>query len=164
MTRRLTILGATGSIGRSARDIIGRLPGEFEIIALVGGSDAVALAEAARETGARFAALADPAGGAALRDALAGSGIACGAGESAVLEAVDHEVDIVLGAIAGTAGLRPTEAAIRPGRTIALANKECLVSAGAAFMRRAADAGVPVIPVDSEHNALAQALGNGNLA
>jgi len=164
MTRRLTILGATGSIGRSARDIIGRLPGEFEIVALVGGSDAVALAEAARETGARFAALADPAGGAVLRDALAGSGIACGAGESAVLEAVDHEVDIVLGAIAGTAGLRPTEAAIRPGRTIALANKECLVSAGAAFMRRAADAGVPVIPVDSEHNALAQALGNGNLA
>ncbi len=164
MTRKLTLLGATGSIGRSARDVIKHNGEAFSVAAVVGGSDAQALAEAARETGAGFAALADPAGGPALREALAGTNIPCGAGESAVLEAVDRETDLVLAAIAGTAGLRPTCAAIRRGRAIALANKECLVSAGAAFMRLAAAEAVPVIPVDSEHNALAQALGAGDPA
>lgn len=163
MTRKIILLGATGSIGRSARDVIARHRESFEVTAVVGGSDAAALAEAARETGARFAALADEAALPALREALSGSGIACGAGDAAIMEAVDHEADLVLAAIAGTAGLRPTAAAIRPGRAIALANKESLVSAGAAFMQAASKAGVPVLPVDSEHNALAQALGKGVL-
>jgi 1-deoxy-D-xylulose-5-phosphate reductoisomerase len=163
MTRKLILLGATGSIGRSARDVIARHRDAFTVTAVVGGSDAPALAAAARETGARYAALADGAALPALREALAGSGIACGAGEGAVMEAVAYEADLVLAAIAGTAGLRPTAAAIRPGRAIALANKESLVSAGSAFMQAASRAGVAVLPVDSEHNALAQALGNGAL-
>jgi len=163
MTRKLILLGATGSIGRSARDVIARHRDAFTVTAVVGGSDAPALAAAARETGARYAALADGSALPALREALSGSGIACGAGEGAVLEAVAYEADLVLAAIAGTAGLRPTAAAIRPGRAIALANKESLVSAGAAFMQAASRAGVAVLPVDSEHNALAQALGNGAL-
>ncbi|HZB61585.1 MAG TPA: 1-deoxy-D-xylulose-5-phosphate reductoisomerase, partial [Microvirga sp.] len=115
----------------------------------------------ARRLGARFAALADERGGAALGQALSGSGIGSGAGSSAVIEAVEREADVVLAAISGTAGLRPTHAALKPGRRIALANKESLVCAGAAFMADARRLGVEIMPVDSEHNALDQALAAG---
>lgn len=161
MAERLIILGATGSVGRSAADVVLGQPGRFAVEAVVGGRDAEGLARVARRLGARFAALADPSGGPALREALAGSGIGCGAGESAVFEAVDREAETVLAAIGGTAGLRPTHRAIRPGRRIALANKESLVCAGAAFMADASAAGVEIAPVDSEHNALQQALAAG---
>jgi 1-deoxy-D-xylulose-5-phosphate reductoisomerase len=159
--RSITILGATGSVGRSTVDVVLSHRESFDVVAVVGGSDAGALADIARRLGARFAALADEAGAGALADALSGSGIAHGAGRAAVMEAVDHDADIVLAAISGAAGLAPTFRALKPGRALALANKECLVSAGAAFMRRARELGVPVLPVDSEHNALQQALGAG---
>ena len=161
MVRSLTILGATGSIGRSTADVVLAHTEELRVEAVVGGRDAAALADMAKRLGARFAALADERGGAALRSALAGTGIGNGAGSSAVLEAAERETDIVLAAISGTAGLGPTHAALKPGRRIALANKESLVCAGAAFMADARRLGAEVMPVDSEHNALDQALAAG---
>ncbi|MCB5176004.1 1-deoxy-D-xylulose-5-phosphate reductoisomerase [Microvirga lenta] len=161
MTRSLTILGATGSIGRSTSDVVLSHRDEFRIEAVVGGRDAQALAEVARRLGARFAALADERGGAELREALAGSGIASGAGDAAVIEAAERDADVVLAAISGAAGLRPTHAAMKSGRRLALANKESLVCAGAAFMADAKRLGVEIMPVDSEHNALDQALAAG---
>jgi 1-deoxy-D-xylulose-5-phosphate reductoisomerase len=148
-------------VGRSTVDVVLSHPDEFEVISVVGGRDAGALADVARRLDARFAALADEAGAGALADALSGSGIAHGAGAAAVMDAVDLDTDIVLAAISGAAGLAPSFRALQPGRALALANKECLVSAGAAFMQRARELGVPVLPVDSEHNALQQALGAG---
>ncbi|MBD2748923.1 1-deoxy-D-xylulose-5-phosphate reductoisomerase [Microvirga sp. BT688] len=161
MTRSLTILGATGSIGRSTADVVLAHRDELRVEAVVGGRDALALAEVACRLGAKFAALADERGGAALREALSGTGIGSGAGQAAVLEAAEREADIVLAAISGTAGLAPTHAALKPGRRIALANKESLVCAGNAFMADARRLNVEIMPVDSEHNALDQALTAG---
>ncbi len=161
MARSLTILGATGSIGRSTADVVLAQRDAFHVEAVVGGRNAEALAETAKRLGAKFAALADEAAAADLKEALAGTGIGSGAGRSAVLEAVDRPADIVLAAICGTAGLEPTHAALKPGRRIALANKESLVCAGAAFMADARRLGVEITPVDSEHNALDHALSAG---
>ncbi|HEX8165800.1 MAG TPA: 1-deoxy-D-xylulose-5-phosphate reductoisomerase [Beijerinckiaceae bacterium] len=158
----ITILGATGSVGRSTADVVLRNRDRFRVAAVVGGSDAEALARIARETGAAFAAVADTAQAETLRAALAGTGIRSGAGPSAVLEAVEMPADVVMAAISGTAGLRPTRAALKPGRAIALANKESLVCAGEAFLRDAAAIGARILPADSEHNALKQALGAGD--
>ncbi len=159
--RRVTVLGATGSIGRSTADVLRANPDRFQVSALVGGRDAEALARTAIDLRASFAALADPSGLAALREALSGTGIACGAGEGAIVEAAEREADIVVAGISGVAGLAPTRAAMKPGRKLALANKECLVSAGEAFMADARRIGVAVLPMDSEHNALWQALQAG---
>ena len=159
VSTRITLLGATGSIGRSTADLLAADPERFRVEAVAGGRDAAALAAVARRLGARFAALADPSGAAALAEALAGSGIESGAGQGAVIEAAQRDADLVVAGIAGTAGLRPTDAAVRAGRTVALANKECLVCAGAAFMAGARRAGVRIMPMDSEHNAVLQALG-----
>ncbi len=164
MLRRVTILGATGSIGRSTRDVILANPGQFHIEAVVGGHDAEALAGMARELGARYAALSDPAGLHALRAALGGTGIASGAGESAVLEAAMREADIVVAGISGVAGLKPTVAALAPGRRIALANKETLVCAGVFFMAEANRLDAMISPMDSEHNAVSQALAGRSLS
>jgi 1-deoxy-D-xylulose-5-phosphate reductoisomerase len=161
MTRSVTILGATGSIGHSTAEVVLSNPGAYRVEAVVGGRDAKALAAVARRLGAKFAALADERGQAALQAELSGSGVSCGAGDQAVLEAVERDADVVLAAISGTAGLRPTHAALRPGRRIALANKESLVCAGDAFMSDARRVGAEIVPVDSEHNALAQALAAG---
>jgi len=161
--RRLVVLGATGSIGRSTADVIAHAPeGSFEVASVAGGSDAAALAHMAIRLKASFAALADPAGAGALREALAGTGIRSGAGPEAVLEAALQDCDLVVGAIAGAAGVEPTHAALEAGRTIALANKECLVCAGGPFMRTAARAGARLLPMDSEHNAIFQALGGAH--
>jgi len=159
----VTILGATGSIGRSTTDLLAQHTGRFRVGSVVGGRDAAALATLARETNAAFAALADEGAGPALAEALSGSGIPSGAGEAAVLEAVARDADIVVAAVSGAAGLKPTHAALRLGRTVALANKESLVCAGDAFMRDAKRYGATLLPVDSEHNALAQALGSGSI-
>ncbi|MFG1262579.1 1-deoxy-D-xylulose-5-phosphate reductoisomerase [Xanthobacter aminoxidans] len=159
--KRLSVLGATGSIGHSVRKVLADAPDLYRVEAVAGGRDAAALAETARALGACFAALADPAGGAALKDALSGSGIACGAGPGAVLEAARRDTDVVVSAIVGCAGLAPTVAAFAPGRRIALANKECLVAAGAFFMAEAARLETEILPVDSEHNAIFQALAAG---
>jgi 1-deoxy-D-xylulose-5-phosphate reductoisomerase len=161
MTRSLTILGATGSIGRSTADVVLAHRDEFRVEAVVGGRNALALAEVARRLGAKFAALADEREKEALAQALSGTGIESGAGQAAVLEAVERDADVVLAAISGTAGLAPTHAALKPGRRIALANKESLVCAGDAFMADARRLGVTIMPVDSEHNALDHALAAG---
>jgi len=126
--------------------------------ALAANRNGAALAACARELNARFAAVADPAAYAELKEGLAGSGIQAGAGEAAVIEAAQWPSDWVMAAITGAAGLKSTLAAAERGTTVALANKECLVCAGALFMRKAAQAGATVLPVDSEHNALFQAM------
>src|SRR6202043_3370592 len=123
--------------------------------------NAGALAKLARELNASFAAISEEAHYDELKSALAGSGIAAGAGEAAVVEAAQRPADWVMGAITGAAGLRPTLAAAERGAIVALANKETLVCAGNLFMRRAAAAGATVLPVDSEHNAISQALAAG---
>ncbi|MGE0230898.1 MAG: 1-deoxy-D-xylulose-5-phosphate reductoisomerase [Flavobacteriaceae bacterium] len=157
--RRITILGATGSIGRNVADIVERHPDRFSIEAVASGNDVAALAQMARRFGASFAAVADATKGKALKEALAGTGIASGAGEGAVIEAASRQdADIVVGAIVGAAGLAPTLAAIRRGARVALANKECLVCAGSLFMAEAERCGAEVLPVDSEHSAVFQAL------
>ena len=163
MTTRITVLGATGSIGRSTADVLRHHRDRFAVSALVAGRDVAGLAAQAIELRADFAALAEPDLLAPLQQALSGSGIACGAGPSAIREAVDREADLVVAAICGVAGLVPTRDALRPGRKVALANKESLVSAGAAFMREAARRETTILPMDSEHNALAQALAAGHV-
>jgi 1-deoxy-D-xylulose-5-phosphate reductoisomerase len=157
--RRLSILGATGSIGGSCAQVIAAAPGAFAVVAVAGGSDAAALARRALELDAEFAALADPAGYRDLKAALAGSGVEAAAGPEAVREAALREADLLVSAIVGAAGLEPTFAAVASGRTVALANKETLVCAGAVVMRAAERARAMLLPMDSEHNALFQAIG-----
>jgi len=162
--RRVTILGATGSIGSSTVDLIKRNPARFEVEAVTAGRNAAALAKIAREMHASFAVVADRAAYADLKDALAGSGIEVAAGEAALIEAAERPADWVMAAISGAIGLKPTLAAIERGATVGVANKECLVCAGSLFMRTAAKVGATVLPVDSEHNAIFQALGAGRRA
>jgi 1-deoxy-D-xylulose-5-phosphate reductoisomerase len=156
--RSLTVLGATGSIGKSTLDLVLRNPEAFQVVALTAQSNVAALAEAARVTGARLAVIGDPALFAELRSALAGSGIEAAAGHAAVIAAAAEPVDCVMAAIVGAAGLEPTFEAARQGRRVALANKECLVSAGDVFMAAVVEAGTELLPVDSEHSACLQAL------
>ncbi|CAN0470309.1 unnamed protein product, partial [Phaeothamnion confervicola] len=129
-----------------------------QVEAVTAATRAAELAEIAITLGAKFAAISDPARYGELKDALAGTGIEAGAGESALVDAAQHPADWVMGAITGAAGLRPTLAAADRGVVVALANKETLVCAGDLFMRRAAEKGATVLPVDSEHNAIFQAL------
>ena len=138
--RRISVLGATGSIGESTLDLIGRDPSAYRVVALTGGCNAARLAELALLHRAELAVIADPAAYPALRSALAGSGIEVGAGEEALLEAASRPVDWVMAAIVGAAGLKPTVEAVRQGSLTALANKECLVSAGDIFMAEVARA------------------------
>ncbi len=159
--RGITILGATGSIGSSTIDLVRRERNRFRVEAVSAGRNAGALAKLARELKARFAVVADEAAYRDLKSALAGSGIEAGAGETALLEAAQRPAGWVMAAISGSAGLKASLTAIERGATVALANKECLVCAGALFMRRAAAVGATVLPVDSEHNAIFQALSAG---
>ena len=159
--RSVTVLGATGSIGASTIDLIRRDRAAYRVEALSANTNAAALAALARELGARFAAVGDPAAYRELKDALAGSGIEAAAGAGALVEAAIRPAQWVIGAITGAAGLKPTLAAAERGAIVALANKECLVCAGGLFMRRAAASGATVLPVDSEHNALFQAMSAG---
>jgi 1-deoxy-D-xylulose-5-phosphate reductoisomerase len=156
--RSITLLGATGSIGASTVDLLKRERARYRVEAVTANKNAAALAVLARELGARFAAVGDPAAYGELKDALSGSRIEAGAGESALVEAAERPAEWVIGAITGAAGLKPTLAAADRGAIVALANKETLVCAGGLFMRRAAAAGATVLPVDSEHNALFQAM------
>jgi len=156
--RSVTLLGATGSIGASTVDLLRRERGRYRVEAITANSNVAALAALAREFDVRFAAIGDPAAYDDLKRALSGSGIAAGAGESALIEAAERPAEWVIGAITGAAGLKPTLAAAERGAIVALANKETLVCAGGLFMRRAAASGATVLPVDSEHNALFQAM------
>jgi len=160
--RSVTVLGATGSIGDSTMDLLRGARDRYRVEALTGNSNVHGLAQLAREFNARFAAVADPARLSELREALAGTGIECGAGESAIIEAAARPADWVMAAVSGAAGLKPALAAVDRGATVALANKECLVCAGDFFMERATKAGACILPSDSEHNALFQALASGN--
>src|ERR1700733_2304796 len=160
--RSVTVLGATGSLGGSTMDVLRASPDRYQVEALTANSNVAALAKLAQEFDARFAAIADPNLLEDLRDALAGTGTECGAGGSAIIEAAARPADWVMAAISGAAGLKPALAAVDRGATVALANKECLVCAGDFFMQRAAKAGACILPADSEHNALFQALGSGN--
>ena len=160
-TRSVTILGATGSIGSSTVDLLKRQPDRFSVAALTAHKNGVALAQLARELGASFAAVADEGAYKDLKAELSGSGIEAAAGDEAVAEAARRPSDWVIGAITGTAGLAPSLAAIERGATLALANKESLVCAGSLVMRRAKQTGATVLPVDSEHNALFQAMTAG---
>jgi len=159
--RSVTILGATGSIGASTIDLLKRNPSRYRVEAVSANRNGRALARIARELDARFAAVADESAYRDLKENLGGSGIEAAAGPKAMIEAAQRPADWVMAAIAGATGLEPTLAAVERGGTVALANKECLVCAGALFMRRAAQKGTRVLPVDSEHNALFQALGAG---
>ena len=159
--RTVTIRGATGWIGASTIDLLKRNRASYRIEAVSANRNGRALARIARELDARFAAVADKAAYRELKEDLAGSGIEAAAGPSAMIEAAQRPAEWVMAAIAGATGLEPTLAAVERGGTVALANKECLVCAGALFMRRAAQKGTTVLPVDSEHNALFQALSAG---
>ena len=160
--RSVTVLGATGSIGDSTMDLLRGARDRYRVEALTANSNVQGLAALAKEFDAKFAAIADPARLADLKAALAGTSIACGAGESAIIEAAARPADWVMAAVSGAAGLKPALAAVDRGATVALANKECLVCAGDFFMQRAAKAGACILPADSEHNALFQALASGN--
>ncbi|MEQ1542450.1 MAG: 1-deoxy-D-xylulose-5-phosphate reductoisomerase [Novosphingobium sp.] len=164
MTRSLSILGATGSIGASTLDLIRRERGAWRVVALTANGNAADLARLAREFAAEVAVVADEASLPALRAALAGSGIAAAGGASALVEAASRPVDLTVAAIVGCAGLAPTMAAIEQGRTVALANKEALVSAGAVMTAAVERHGTTLLPMDSEHNAIFQCLAAGDLA
>ncbi len=159
--RSITLLGATGSIGSSTVDLLRRDPTHYRVEAVTAHRNAAALARLARELGARFAAVGDADAYGELKAELSGSGIEAAAGATAMVEAAQRPADWVMAAITGAASLEPTLAAADRGATVALANKECLVCAGALFMRRAAAAAATVLPVDSEHNAIFQALSAG---
>ena len=159
--RTVTILGATGSVGTSTIDLIKRNRTRYRVEAVSARRNAGALARLAREVGARHAVVGDHAAYNDLKQGLSGSGIEAAAGEEALVEAALRPAEWVMASISGAVGLKPTMAAIERGATVALANKECLVCAGGLFMRAAAKAGARVLPVDSEHNAIFQALGAG---
>lgn len=154
--KTITILGATGSIGTSTLDLIEREPGRFEVLALTANCDVARLAAAAIRTRAKRAVVADERCLADLRSALAGTDIECAGGRAAVIEAATMGADITMGAIVGCIGLEPVMAAIQGGKTVILANKEPLVSAGDVVLAAAAKYGATLLPADSEHNAIFQ--------
>ena len=158
MRRRISILGATGSVGTSTLDLVERNPDRFQVAALTAAKNVQALADAARRTGAELAVIDDPSLLAELETALVGSDCRAVAGRPALIDAAAGEADLVMAAIVGCAGLEPVMAAIQAGRTIALANKESLVTAGELMISAARASGSTILPVDSEHNAIFQCL------
>jgi 1-deoxy-D-xylulose-5-phosphate reductoisomerase len=160
----LNILGATGSVGRSTLDVVSSDPAAFEIVALTAQSNVDALARAAIAHRAKRAVIGDAALYKELKSALAGSSVEATAGAAALIEAAGMPADCVMAAIVGAAGLAPTLAAVRQGRRVALANKECLVAAGELFMAAARAHGTEILPVDSEHSAVFQALAGADPA
>ena len=156
--KTVTILGATGSVGSSTLDLIEREPDRYRVRALTANGDVAGLAAAAIRTRAEVAVVADERCLPALREALAGSGVATAGGVEAVIDAAGSGADWTMAAIVGCAGLRPVMAAVAAGGTVALANKEALVSAGDVVMAAVTRHGATLLPVDSEHNAIFQCL------
>ncbi len=154
--KTVTVLGSTGSVGRNTVELLRGGRERWEVVALAAGRNAARLARQARELGARFAAIADVEQAGVLEDELAGTGIEVGAGADAVIEAGARPAEWVMAAVGGAAGLAPTIKALEQGATVALANKESLVCAGALMRQTAARSGACIIPVDSEHNAIFQ--------
>ena len=156
--RRVSIFGSTGSIGANTVALLREHAREHEVVALTGGRNVALLAEQARALQAQIAVTADAERLPELRAALAGSGIAAAGGRTALLEAADRPADWIMSAIVGAAGLEPGFRALRHGGTLALANKESLVAAGPLLLAEAARHGATILPVDSEHSAVFQAL------
>jgi 1-deoxy-D-xylulose-5-phosphate reductoisomerase len=156
--KTVTILGATGSVGTSTLDLVERAPDQFRVIALTANCDVARLAAAAIRTRAERAVVADETCLPALREALAGTGIAAAGGACAVGEAAAMGAEWTMGAIVGCAGLAPTMAAVAAGGVVVLANKEPLVSAGDLILAAARTSGATLLPADSEHNAIFQCL------
>lgn len=154
--KRISILGATGSVGQSTADVIASARGRFEVVALTANRDSEKLAAMAVSLGARHAVVADEAAFDDLKARLSGTGITCAAGADALVQAASVPVDITMAAIVGMAGLRPLMAAIAGGGAVAIANKEPLVAAGRLVMKAARQSGAKILPVDSEHNAIFQ--------
>jgi 1-deoxy-D-xylulose-5-phosphate reductoisomerase len=160
--KTVSILGCTGSVGTQTIDLLDADPGAYRVQALVAGRRVDLLAQQARRLRAVRAVVSDPRCYAALRDALSGSGIAVAAGPEAVVEAAAMPADWTMAAITGAVGLEPTLAAIRRGASVALANKEALVCAGEVMLAAVRAHGATLLPVDSEHNAIFQALADRN--
>lgn len=156
MTKTISIFGATGSIGTSTLDLIDQHPDAFEVVALTAHRDVAGLATAAKRTGARLAVIGDESLHGELQAALRGTNIAAAAGPGGLVEAARAGADWTMAAIVGCAGLPPVMAAIEAGSTVALANKEALVSAGELMTAAARAHDVRILPVDSEHNAIWQ--------
>lgn len=156
--KRVTIFGATGSIGCSTLDLIGRAPEAYRVVALTGGRNVALLAQQARAHRAELAVTAEPSLLGDLRAALDGTGIAAAAGPEALIEAAERPADWIMSAIVGAAGLPPGLKALEQGTTLALANKESLVCAGPLLLATARRHGATILPVDSEHSAIFQAL------
>lgn len=163
MTRSISILGATGSIGDSTLDLVRRDRDGWRVVALSANSSVQKLARLAREFQAEVAVVSDEACLPQLRECLAGTGIATAGGQRALCDAAMRPVDITVAAIVGCAGLAPTMAAIEQGGVVALANKEALVSAGEVMTAAVARSGATLLPADSEHNAIFQCLQGGGL-
>ena len=156
--RRVSIFGATGSIGQNTIDLIARAPEEYQVVAMTGASNIAQLAEDARRLKAEIAITAHDHLLEDLRSALAGSGVAAAAGPQAIVEAASRPAEWIMSAIVGAAGLAPGLAALAQGSTLALANKESLVCAGQLMLSTAKAHGARLLPVDSEHSAVFQAL------
>ncbi|MEP3050081.1 MAG: 1-deoxy-D-xylulose-5-phosphate reductoisomerase [Erythrobacter sp.] len=164
MARSITILGATGSVGASTLDLIRRDRAAWQVEALTANCSAKELGKLAREFDAKLAVVGDEVCLPELRDALSASKVETAGGAQALCDAASRGADLTVAAIVGCAGLAPTMAAIEQGKTIALANKEALVSAGAVMMAAVAENGATLLPVDSEHNAIFQCLAGDDLA
>ncbi len=160
-SRRITILGATGSIGMNVIDLLARNEADYEVVALTANKNVEQLARLAIKHKAEIAVVADENSYSALKEALAGTDIEVAAGEDALVEAAGRSVDITMAAVVGAAGIRPSLEAIKQGNCLALANKECLVAAGDLFTSEIKKYGANLLPVDSEHSAVYQAM-NGH--
>ncbi len=163
MTKSVSIFGATGSVGQSTLDLIRQHPDQYEVIALTANGNAAEVAGLARECAARIAVVAEDSAYDELKRLLAGTSTEVASGAEALNAAAAMGADWTMAAIVGCAGLPPTLEALRCGKTVALANKEALVSAGALMMAEARKAGATLLPVDSEHNAIFQALQGGRI-
>lgn len=158
MGRRVSILGATGSVGQNTVDLIARAPEDYDVVALTGAGNIAQLAQDAVALKAEVAVTAHDTLLDDLRAALAGSGVEAAAGAQAITECATRPADWIMSAIVGAAGLAPGLAALEQGSTLALANKESLVCAGALMLGTAKRCGTRILPVDSEHSAIFQAL------
>jgi 1-deoxy-D-xylulose-5-phosphate reductoisomerase len=154
--KSVTILGATGSVGLNTLDLIARAPGKYVVEALTANGNVDELIRAARQVNPRLAVIGDAGKYQALREALAGTGVEVAAGPQAIIDAATRPADWIMAAIVGAAGLAPTLAAVAQGKTVAIANKECLVCAGDHMMDMVRRKGTTLLPVDSEHNAIFQ--------
>jgi 1-deoxy-D-xylulose-5-phosphate reductoisomerase len=160
--KNLSVLGSTGSVGTQTLDIVAQHREHFALRVLVGGKNVALLADQARIFRPELAVVADENLLPELRERLAGTNLATGGGRAAVLEAAGAKADWTMSAITGVVGLEPAMAAVINGGTIAFANKEALVSAGEVFLSAVRKAGATLLPVDSEHNAIMQAMADGN--